>query len=223
VPCEFPTLASGLATRAVHIEHDGNQYGVQLDLTPLGARTLLGVPAGELGGLVVELPAVIGPEAAHLPDRLAAAPDWSARFRILDEVLLRRLTRAPEPRAVAAEPLNRAWTDLLASGGRLRVDALAARTGWSRRHFTERFTREFGLGPKEVARVVRFQRSTLLLRRGTFGSLADVAAGSGFYDQAHLAREWSALAGCPPSVWLASEDLPSVQDASPEMDEALVP
>jgi AraC-like DNA-binding protein len=171
----------------------------------------------------VELPSVIGPEAAHLPDRLASAPDWSARFAILDEVLLRRLTRAPEPRAVAAEPLSRAWAGLLLSGGRARVDELAAGTGWSRRHFTERFTREFGLGPKEVARVVRFQRSTALLRRGTFRTLADVAAEAGFYDQAHLAREWSALAGCPPSVWLASEDLPSVQDAAPAMDEALVP
>src|SRR3954451_8718896 len=45
---EFRTLASGLGTRAVGIGHDGNQYGVQLDLTPLGARGLLGLPAGEL-------------------------------------------------------------------------------------------------------------------------------------------------------------------------------
>jgi AraC-like DNA-binding protein len=225
VPGQFRSLASGLGTRAVHIEHDGNQYGVQLDLTPLGARLLLGLPAGELGGRVVELPAVIGREAAHLPDRLGSAPDWSARFAILDEVLLHRLARASgEPgRRVTAEPLRRAWADLTDSGGRLRVDELAARAGWSRRHFTERFTREFGLGPKEVARIVRFQRSTLLLRQGTFRTLADVAVRSGFYDQAHLAREWSALAGCPPSVWLASEDLPSVQDTAGDMHEALVP
>ena len=69
-PGEFRTLASGLATRAVHIAHDGDQYGIQLDLTPLGTRTLLGLPAGELAGLVVELPDVIGPEGEHLPDRL---------------------------------------------------------------------------------------------------------------------------------------------------------
>ena len=27
----------------------------------------------------------------------------------------------------------------------------------------------------------------------------------GYFDQAHLAREFRALAGCPPSQWLAEE------------------
>jgi AraC-like DNA-binding protein len=38
-------------------------------------------------------------------------------------------------------------------------------------------------------------------RRG----LADVAAECGFYDQAHLTREWHDLAGCTPTTWLAEE------------------
>lgn len=51
----FSTLVGGLGTQAVGIHHDGNQYGVQLDLTPLGARRLLGLPAGELSGSTVAL------------------------------------------------------------------------------------------------------------------------------------------------------------------------
>jgi len=35
--------------------------------------------------------------------------------------------------------------------------------------------------------------------------LADLAADCGYFDQAHLAREFRALAGCPPSQWLAEE------------------
>jgi AraC-like DNA-binding protein len=37
------------------------------------------------------------------------------------------------------------------------------------------------------------------------GLLADLAADCGYYDQAHLAREFRDLAGCPPSQWLAEE------------------
>ena len=35
--------------------------------------------------------------------------------------------------------------------------------------------------------------------------LADLAADCGYFDQAHLAREFRVLAGCPPSQWLAEE------------------
>jgi AraC-like DNA-binding protein len=43
-----------------------------------------------------------------------------------------------------------------------------------------------------------------------------VAAVCGFYDQAHLNREWRELAGCSPTTWLA-EELPSVQDGAVEV------
>jgi AraC-like DNA-binding protein len=48
----------------------------------------------------------------------------------------------------------------------------------------------------------------MLMRRVGDGgppALADLAAASGYYDQAHLAREFRDLAGCPPSRWLAEE------------------
>jgi AraC-like DNA-binding protein len=35
----------------------------------------------------------------------------------------------------------------------------------------------------------------------------------GYFDQAHLAREFRTLAGCPPSRWLAEEKFRNVQAA----------
>jgi AraC-like DNA-binding protein len=207
-PGEFRALASGFALRPAVIAHEGDQFGVQLDLTPAGARALLGVPAGELAGLVVDLEDVLGPSAPELVQRMADATSWPDRFAVLDSVLERRLGVLPPAEA----PLQRAWHLSVRSGGNLRVDRLADAVGWSRRHLTARFSGEFGLSPKELGRVVRFERSKLLLQRGRWRTLADVAATCGYYDQAHLTREWRSLAGCPPSVWLAEEELPNVQD-----------
>jgi AraC-like DNA-binding protein len=42
-------------------------------------------------------------------------------------------------------------------------------------------------------------------------SLADVATVCGYFDQAHLTREWHTFAGCSPKAWIA-RDLPFLQD-----------
>jgi transcriptional regulator GlxA family with amidase domain len=99
---------------------------------------------------------------------------------------------------------------LLYAGGAVRVSALAAETGWSGRHLTSRFRAEIGLTPKAAARVIRFDRARHLLvsQLAVVGSdtrLADLAVACGYFDQAHMAREFRSLAGCPPSQWLAEE------------------
>jgi AraC-like DNA-binding protein len=41
-----------------------------------------------------------------------------------------------------------------------------------------------------------------------------LSAELGYADQAHLTREWNAIAGCSPRQWIA-EELPNIQDATP--------
>ena len=59
--------------------------------------------------------------------------------------------------------------------------------------------------PKLAARVIRFQRSRELLASPGRPGLADIALACGYYDQAHLTRDWRELAGCSPTVWMAEE------------------
>lgn len=206
-PAAIGAFVGGLSAAPALIRHEGIQHGVQLELTPEGSRALLGMPAAAIGPAVVPLEDVLGREGRELPARLAEAPTWSARFALLDALLGRRLSPAP-----ATPPsLTAAWHLLLASGGTLPIAELARRTGWSRRHLSLLFMREYGLSPKTLARIVRFDRSRrLLATRGA--SLARVAAAAGYSDQAHLTREWRDLARTTPAAWLRDEQLPIVQD-----------
>ena len=209
-PGSFTALSGGLHSTPALIRHNGNQHGIQAALTPLGARTLFGLPAAELATTVVDLGVLLGPVASELVDRLRSAPTWTERFLQLDAVLARIAVDRGKP-----DPeVGWAWQRLTTSHGGLGVGALAAEVGWSRRHLGERFRREYGLTPKEAARVIRFDTARHLLQAPGRPGLADVAARCGYYDQAHLTREWRELAGCPPTTWLA-EELPSVQDAKP--------
>ena len=99
------------------------------------------------------------------------------------------------------------------------VGALAQEVGWSRRHLVTRFRQQVGLPPKTIARVVRFEG---LLRRvaGTGGAAwSRIAAECGYYDQAHMNRDFREFAGTTPTEYLArlperaAQEVTSVQYA----------
>ena len=205
------SIVGGLHDRPVLIHHDGHQFGIQAALTPAGARALLGVPAAELAGLVVGLDDLLGPAARLLQERVVGAATWADRLRLVQAALLALLDRSTPPsESAAATEIGEAWRVLARHDGDVAVRAVARHVGWSPRHLTERFTSEFGLRPKTTARVMRFERSTRFVRAGA--RPADVAATCGYADQAHLTREWQALAGVTPGRWPASDVLANVQD-----------
>ena len=212
-PGRYDGLIGGLHTRPALIVHPGRQSGLQLSLTPLGARALLGVPAGALASVDAPVADVLGAAGHELVERVRAAPDWPARFAAAERVLLRRVRRDSGPAPEVAE----AWRLTTRAGGRLRVAEVAARVGWSERHLAERFRTETGLRPKEAARVVRFDRARrVLAARAGSGrplDLAGLAVAGGFADQAHLTREWRAFSGLAPTRWLRAE-LGFVQDST---------
>jgi AraC-like DNA-binding protein len=195
------STVSGLHAHPAEIHHDGSQVGVQLALTTAGARALLGMPAAELAGELLELADVV-PTLRHLPEQLAAcAPE--DRERRVQEMLLRRLAEigAPGPRTEVGRALAR-----LTRGD--AVQDVADDVGYSRRHLASLVRQECGLTPRDVRRLGRFERSRTQVGHRP---LAAVAYACGYADQAHLTRDWVELAGCPPTTWLR-EEFPFLQD-----------
>jgi AraC-like DNA-binding protein len=209
----FWASASGLHMVPAVISYSRRQFGIQLDLTPAGARALAGLPAAALAAGVTDLADVLGSAAGRLHDEVAAAPSWPARFAALDRHLRALAGGRRDPLAQIRPEVTFAWDQLRRTGGRLPVTELAAAAGWSRRHLSEQFRAEYGLAPKQAARVIRFQRARSKLLRPPV-RLADVAADCGYADQAHLTREFQELAGYSPTGWRRQE-LPFLQDRRP--------
>ncbi|MEU5286251.1 helix-turn-helix domain-containing protein [Streptomyces sp. NPDC020755] len=205
----YGSVAGGLMCRSVAIHHDGRQQGVQVALTPLGARAVYGMPAAALAHRLVPLDELLGALGVELVDRLRTATTWAARFAALDELLLRAVGRSgggecvPRVRPEVAE----AWRRLVAARGRVQIGAVAAELGWSRRYLAERFHSEVGLLPKTFARVLRFEHAHELATAHDPLPWADVATLSGYADQAHLVRDWSEFTGRSPTAWRRGEVL----------------
>lgn len=205
----FGSFLAGLHDRPAITEHEGEQAGVQLNLTPLGARRLLGMPMRELTRTVVAVEDVLGRGGAELTERMADAPAWGDRIALLDAFLLRRLS-ATEP---VRPDVAHAWSRLASAHGDVAIGQVCRELGCSRRHLASRFGEEVGLGPKAVARILRFDRAAGLLGGGH--PPASVAATCGYADQSHLAREFRSLAHTTPAAVAAraaAAEVTNVQD-----------
>lgn len=190
------SFTTGVFDSYVDTTTTGLAEGVQLTLDPLVAGRLLGMPVGELANRVVALDDAGCPDLKELPERLAAAPDWPSRFAVLDDVLGRRLADAAAPDPA----VSRVWSRLRESRGRVTVADLATDVGWSRRHLSEVTRRELGLPPKVVARLLRFAHASGQPARAAADGWAAVAADCGYYDQAHLIRDFRAFTGTTPTA-----------------------
>jgi AraC-like DNA-binding protein len=204
-PSAFTALVSGLQDAPATVRQGGAAFGLHVFIKPLGVRAILGVASAEISSLVLNLSDIWGNRAGDLVEMLLAAGTWRQRFAILDGAFVSKLNPAnPRPEIAWA------WQRLLKSHGSVPIQLLADEVGYSRRHFSDRFRDAIGVTPKSAARVFRFERACRLIRDER-PSLAHLAVECGYFDQAHMTREWKALAGCSPRAWIARE-LPFLQD-----------
>ncbi len=201
----YQTLVAGLHATPTWIEGPAKPFGVRVLLTPWGARALLAASGAELSGRIVDASDLLGAWGESLVERLGEATSWEQRFAMLDTLFESRLLETRRP----GRRLKGAWDRLLDSHGARPIAEIAAELGWSRRHMAQVFADEIGLSPKTIARIARYERAGRLIREG--GDLAGVAAESGYVDQAHMGRDWVAMAGSSPGAWIRRE-LPFLQD-----------
>lgn len=198
-------LVTGLHDAPATVATGVSLEGIHVFVRPFGVRAVLGVPVAELALRVVDLADLRRPHSAEFMERLGDATTWPARFAVLDDEFTRLLHPIDPDSAIVW-----AWRRLAVGHGRGSVAGLARAIGWSRPHLSSRFRDELGVTPKTAARVFRFGRACRLIK-ATRPRLAEVAAHCGYSDQAHMTREWQALAGRSPREWIARE-LPFIQD-----------
>ncbi|MFE4256565.1 helix-turn-helix domain-containing protein [Streptomyces sp. NPDC056910] len=198
-----PGLGSGGAVRA----RGENVECVQIRLSPVIARAVLGVSPADLDGAVVALGDLWGREASRIRERLGDLSSWQDRFALTDALLARRHEAGPPVDPEVAW----AWHRIVSSRGLTRVDGLAAEVGWSRKRLWSRFRSQLGLPPKRAVRLVRFDHAAHRLVAGE--GAARVAADTGYADQSHLHRDVVAFTGATPAT-VGGEPFLAVDDVA---------
>jgi AraC-like DNA-binding protein len=186
------SLLVGQSRRAMAIRPSGRVDLLGIRFRPEGLARWLRVRGVELAGAAFTLEEVPAPLEATLHEQLTEAGASRDRLGILRTHLAKTARRQEDRRLSAA-------VDLILGDGRARPERIAGAVGLSRRQLGRLFQEEIGLTPKSLGRLGRFQRALRALDRNPRITLASVATGAGYFDQAHLCRDFRLFAGTTPA------------------------
>jgi AraC-like DNA-binding protein len=182
--------AAGTMSRAETFEVANDSEFCAVRFHPAMSRAFLKAPGPQLLDTTVPLEDLWRPAAAReLCRRLGNARTVQDRLRIMGGSL-----ETVDP---AHGPVQRAAAAIRQGSGVVSVDELAREAGLSARQLRRLMIDETGVGPKMLARILRFRRAAAIAAREVRG-WADIAAECGYFDQAHLVRDFREFAGVAP-------------------------
>ena len=153
--------------------------------------------AALLNDRVEPLESVWGPAARQMSERLAESSAPESMAGVIEEIL-----RPLEPPDSAQRALWRL------PDTSIPLNCLASYAGLSDRHFRRACLERAGVSPKYMRRILRFRKAADRLRAieaaTSQPNWAQFAAACGYYDQAHLIREFQEFAGCTPGRFVQS-------------------
>lgn len=197
-PDEVTPVITGPATLPYRVDYDTGDQWFGIRLRPEHGAALW---QGDLGN---SLDSVLrGPEALDRLPSLAPLHGATLTLDALAHIIRAQTWPDIDPR------LTRAIDILHASGGRLRIDALAKFVACTARHLNRLFRRNVGLSAKTYAQLIQFHRTLKLI---TIGNVPIVAAAfeGGYSDHAHMVRTFRRFGGFTPSGIPTDLSLPSI-------------
>lgn len=177
-------------------EPTGETYAVGIVATPIGCEPLFGWRPSNLRGRVVELTSAWR-DAMSLRSQLLELDNAAKMLDVVETHLRASCAEASE----ALIRCERA-VELLEANPTQQISDIASQLGVSHGHLDAEFTRVVGLSPRALARLLRMRLLLAKLDAAGEYAWADLAAEFGWFDQAHLIRDFKRHTGVTPTQYV---------------------
>lgn len=189
----------GQMTGPILISPTGTVQLLGIRFQPGGTLPFLRLPLDEIIDEVVDLGSLSSKLERNLLNATSRASSLSEKTAAVELFLTKQLTDSD-----VDSWLMNLTTRIVETGGLVSVDRLASDAGISSRQLERRFLREVGLGPKMLGRIIRFQQVFRAVEECN-SAWAEIAIACGYYDQAHLIRDFNQFARQTPAVLFSNQ------------------
>lgn len=183
---------SGQVNFPAHLQSDENLEMIVAVFHPHTVSLFIDTPPSAFYNLEISGYDIEHRQLNETANRIFDSKSASDSIRILEEWLMKKIKPS-----LNIERIGHSLGKLLHNPS-IPINALADTTCLSKKQFERIFREYVGMNPKEYARIVRFQKSMLMLQRGN-RNYADIAAACGYADQSHLIREFKSMTGHTPN------------------------
>lgn len=184
----------GVHNQSYTLEHDGNTDLIAAQFRPGGLASFVRYGAGEIAEQTIPLDLLWGSAGNSVFEQIYEAGTTIEKVALYQSALLKRFAEVPHQSRIL-----RALAHIDAAPDNLSVEWLATQTSLSQKQFERVFERMVGMMPKRYIRLARFQKLVRWLR--SYAGTANwtmLAAQFGYYDHAHMAKDFQAFASTTP-------------------------
>ncbi|WP_420460377.1 helix-turn-helix domain-containing protein [Neolewinella sp.] len=185
-----------LSQSSLIVRQTGTGGGYAMKIHPVIGYYLLRQPMSALVDRQIRLCNVIADNGSLL-DRMES----TYHIDSFDHPEMRRFLRRslPPKAAYQADPIYHAVNEIAEHNGIVDVHRMARRYFMSERTFHRQFLIKVGLPPKAYAKIWQIRYAMELIKKRPDTCLEQISYTAGYYDVAHLARDFKAKVSLPPS------------------------
>lgn len=151
-----------------------------------------------------KLDAIFGKNVAtDLEHKIIHAANTAERVQHIEAFLLNKLKDSE-----IIDNIVKSTVDLIFSTkGRISIHELLKNDLSKRRRLERKFSKSVGLGPKQFAKIIRFQTALRMLLNNEIENLTNLAYENEYYDQAHFIKDFKEFTGINPNKFFKDDKL----------------
>jgi AraC-like DNA-binding protein len=192
-------MVLGQTLEPFYIQPTGYVNTFAIRFYPYGFANFVTIPISDLANKETPIEDLFGvTQAKELEEKIIQAADTQQRIEIIEHFLLQKLNEQTTIDNIVKTTVDM----LLSSKGSLTINNILKEDPSKRRQLERKFSKQIGISPKQLGRVVRLQTALKMLLSQKTDTLTEIAYESEYYDQAHFIKDFKEFTGINPKEFL---------------------
>ncbi len=195
------SVFSGQLSSSIALKPGGRAGIISAKFTVAGAHSFVKDPLNEYTDHLINCSEVFGNEGVDLEDMIEEARDTTGRISLIESFLVAKLASDITTSISTARVVDL----IVAHSGRASINEIRKSVGVGERNLERHFLSQIGLTPKSFSKLIRLKSFVDTVDANPHLNLTAAALDCGYYDQAHLIRDFQQIVGIKPTEYFQSQ------------------